>query len=126
MEERDTMAMGAGSRAAVDQLEARGLERGEGGVDVGNAIRDVVETRSAPGDEAADRRVRTERLEELQPAVSGPDETELDTLALDPLAAGTPGARGGFEGWEGVIERMHGDSDVVEGQAPQWIVRTDL
>src|SRR6185369_13665045 len=55
--------------------------------------------------------------EELQAAVAGAEEHHLDALLLHPLAAVplAPGDR--FEDGERVVERVHGDANVVERAA---------
>lgn len=97
MEERDAMAVSARAWRSVDQLEAALLERAESGDDVGDTIGDVVQPGAALFEEAADGGVRSEGLEQLQAALPGTHEAELDALRFDPLAAGTAAAAGGFE-----------------------------
>jgi hypothetical protein len=124
MEESDTMAVGARARRPVDQLQAARLARTQRGLEVGNAVGDVVQTGTPLLEEAAHGGVGTERLEQLEPAVPDSDETELHALRFDALATGTPSARRGFEGWEGVIDRRDRDRDVIQGETPQGSVRS--
>lgn len=118
------MTAGAGARLTVDELHPALLQRPESGLEIGNTVGDVMEPGAPPGQEAADGSVGRERLEELQLAVSGADETEIHALGLDALAPGTAGTCHGFEGRKGVVDGRDGDGDVVEGQPPEGVVGT--
>ena len=61
------MSPRAGARLAIDELDALRLEVGEGGSDVRDPIRDVVQPRPALLQEARDRRLRALRLDQLEP-----------------------------------------------------------
>lgn len=125
MEKRHAVAVRAGPWRPIYELDTAVFEGPQGGLDVRHAVGHVVETRAAPFQKAPDGRIRTERLEQLQSAIARAHETELDALGIHPLAAGTTAARGGFEGREGVIDRPHGDPDVIEGEIPHGVVRLD-
>lgn len=70
MEKGNAMAASARARLFVDQWNALLAARGEGDVEVGHAITDMVETRAAPGDKAADGRIGRLRFEQLHLGVA--------------------------------------------------------
>jgi hypothetical protein len=86
MDEGDLEAEHTAARRIVDQLGARVREMGEGGADVGDLVRDVVHSRAALREEAADGRVLAERAQQLEPALTDPDGRGLDALLLDARA----------------------------------------
>ena len=65
MDEGDKALANADSRLGVDQLDALIAELGERRLDVSDRVGDVVQPRPLFGDELADRRIGTERLEQL-------------------------------------------------------------
>lgn len=85
MDERHATTARAGARCLVDQAVATLAAGGEGGVEVGDAVADVVNPGAASGEEPADRRVGLDRLEQLD---LGTAEVEVhDPGAVDDLRA---------------------------------------
>ena len=72
MQECDAAIVGAGTGRPVDQGEPGSFEPAQGGVEIGDAVRDVVEAGAAAGEEAADGRVGSERFQQLEPATELP------------------------------------------------------
>lgn len=83
----------------VDELGALSGKRLEGRREVVNAVGDVMKALPAFREKAADRRFRRERLQQLDPRGSAPDEYHVHTLRLDPLARGGPAAGHFLEKW---------------------------
>ena len=82
MHERDAPAVHADARLGVDQLEARRARVCERLVDVGDAVRDVVQSRAALGQELPHRRVLTQCRHQLDLAVSHPQERGFEAFLL--------------------------------------------
>jgi hypothetical protein len=104
------MTIGPGAGLCVDESNAGGFEAGEFPPDVVGAVCDVVQSLTTTLEKAAYGRVRTERLEEFDI----PDEGDADALGFQHLGRGTT-----FTGQEfihdcALIERVHGDRNVVE------------
>jgi len=94
----------------VDEPHAGGAEAVELRLDVPGAVRDVVERGAAALQEAPDRGLRTERLEELQHA----DESHPHTLLGELERGGTDLAGEEFEDSACIVERRDGDGHVIE------------
>ncbi len=92
MDEGDLEAEHPVPRRLVDQLGARVRKMCEGGADVVDLVRDVVHTRAALGEEAADRRVLAECAEQLEAALADADGRRLDSLLVDARAMLEPRA----------------------------------
>jgi hypothetical protein len=73
MDEGDLEAEHAAARRLVDQLGARVRKVGEGGADVVDLVCDVVHTRAALREEAADRCVLAECAQQLEAALADAD-----------------------------------------------------
>ena len=116
------MTVSAGAGLTVDELHSALLQRPQGGLEIGNTVGDVMEPGPPLRQETADGGVGRERLEELQLAVSGADETDINALGRDALARGTAGTCHGFEGRKGVVDGRDGDGDVVEGETPERVI----
>src|SRR3954452_14244269 len=100
----------------VDEPQAAVAQVGEGRLDVGDAIGDVVQPRPAAGEETADRRVGLARQRPQQLDVAGPDveQDRLDTLLLDDLAMRERHAVRPLVQRDGGVEVVDGDADVVD------------
>lgn len=83
---------GAAPRRGVDRLDAGRAEGGEGGVDVVDLDRDVVEARAALLEKAPDRSVGRRRLEQLEEDTAEAVEGRPDLLGRDLLGADADGA----------------------------------
>ena len=70
MDEGDLKPEHTATRRVVDQLGAGVREMGKGGTDVGDLVRDVVHTRAALREKAADGCVLAERAQQLEPALT--------------------------------------------------------
>jgi hypothetical protein len=76
-----------------------------------------MEPRPALAQEAGDRGIGPERLDQLELAAPRPEEAHLHALGLDRLAPGTARARHGFESLKDIVDGLDGDGDMVERQA---------
>src|SRR5262249_46673537 len=85
MDKRDFEAEHPAPRRLVDQLGAGAGKVGKGDADVVYFVCDVVHSRPALREEAPDRRVVTERSQQLDAALANADRRRLDSLLLDPL-----------------------------------------
>lgn len=125
MDEGNAMAAGADAGHLVDQPEACGDASGQGAVEIGNPIADVVNTWAAARDEFRDGAVRALRLEQLHVR---PAEGER----YDPGAIGTLRGTGSetedvaIEG-KGAVDTLDGYADVGDlgavghGRPRQWV-----
>ena len=114
MHERDAAAADADPGLLVDQPQSRapgGLERG---VDVVGPVGDVVHARTLALEEAAHRRLRRQRREQLHVAVANPEQNGLNALLLHGLAVLLGHAEPVAIEVDGLLEVLHGDSDVVD------------
>src|SRR5690242_18514959 len=104
MEEGDKVATSAGAGRLVDQLEAGLAALDERGVDVGDAVGDVVESGAALGQELADGAIRPGRREQLDPLLAAANQRRLGTLVVKSGAQRDGQAeRAGIEG-KGLVE----------------------
>ena len=126
MDEPDLEPEDPGPGRLVDQLDAVLRQALELGRDVGDLEGQVVHPGPAPGDEPADRRVRAERREQLDPAAAEPHRRGLDALVGDQLAVLELGAEQARVRLDGLVEVGDGQADVVDsprchpGDAIQW------
>src|SRR4051794_30681286 len=122
MDERDLEAEHPAARRLVDQLGARAREVGQRRANVVDLVRDVVHSRPALREEAADRSVLAERAEELDAALADADRRSLDSLLLDPLAMLERPTEEARICVDRAVEVVDGDSDMVDrarrGHAP--------
>src|SRR6185503_13090345 len=114
VEERDLQPEEPGPGLRVDQAGALGAQAGELGRDVVDLEGDVVHARAALRDEPADRRVRAEWAQELDPARAGVKRRRLDALRLERLPILEAGAEESLVDEEGRVEVGDGDPDVVD------------
>src|SRR5262249_52499641 len=82
MDECDLEPEEALARRLVDQVGARVGELGQGGAEGADLVRDVVHAGAALREEAADRRVLLERLEQLDPAIADTNRRGADALIV--------------------------------------------
>src|SRR5438552_18708442 len=80
--EGDARSMQADPRLRVDQLETGGSRISHRFVDVVHRHRDVVQARSSFGEKLADRRVLTQRCEELDLGAAGTEEGRRQSVRL--------------------------------------------
>ena len=113
MDESDLEAEHAAARRLVDQLGARVGEMRKGSADVVHLVRDVMHPRASLGEETADRRVVSERAEQLEAALADPDRRGLHTLLLDPRAMLEPGAEKPLVRVERAVEILDRETDMV-------------
>ena len=113
MDEGDLEAEHTAARRIVDQLGARIREMGERGADVVDLVRDVVHPRPALREEAADRGVRPECAQQLEPALADPDERSLDALLLDARALFQLGPKETLVRVERAVEILDRETDVM-------------
>jgi hypothetical protein len=73
------------ARGLVDQPHAGLLQALERRVEIVRRVRDVVQARPAPGEEAPDRGVGAQRREQLDMALAGAEQDGLDALRRDGL-----------------------------------------
>jgi hypothetical protein len=100
----------AWARRAVDELHPFGLERLECGLDVGDPIGHVVETRAPPLEESGHGSVGPQGLQELQAS----HEDHTHALAGQFLDRGTRCTGQELEEWKGLLQGRRGDGDVVQ------------
>jgi len=92
MDERNLEPEQASTRAFVDQIRTRARELHERPVEIAHLVGDMVHPGPPLREEAADRRVFAERLEQLHSTVADADRRGFDTLiwhrrsVLDPSA----------------------------------------
>jgi hypothetical protein len=114
MHEGDPGVANTDARLLIDQLDAGVPELAQDVVDVVDGVGDVVEPGTALLEVLADRRLRTQRPEELDVAVADVEERGLDTLRLHRLAVRERHAEGLLVDSEGCLEIVGGDADVVD------------
>jgi hypothetical protein len=101
-------------RLGIDELEARGSRICERLRNVGDAIRDVMESRPALGEKLADRRIWARRAQELDFARPRVHERRLDSVFLISRSVDELRAEGGAVQLDGLIQVRHRDPDVVD------------
>ena len=114
MQERDPRGADPGARLLVDHPHPGLAQPGEGGVDVGHLVGDVVQARPALGQELADRRLLAERGEQLHVVLADVEQHGLDALRLDHLAVDELHAVRGRVELDRGVEVADGDADVVD------------
>jgi hypothetical protein len=103
----------AAARLVVDQLGALLGEIREGGANVVDLVGDVVHSRASRREEATDRRVGTERGEELDAARPDADRRRLDALRFERLAMLEPSAEQALVRGHGLVEVRDRDADMM-------------
>jgi thioredoxin 1 len=119
VQKHDPVAHRSGSRCFVDELVALSREAGQGGLQVGYTVGNVVQAGTATLQEPAYGGIRAGRLQQLEPASATADEDNIDLLGGDVLHRGTGGAGDGFKERLHAGDGLHSDRHVVEGQF-QW------
>ena len=82
VDERDLEAEQTRAWAFVDQVRARTGKLGQRGIEIAHLVGNVVHTRPSRGEEAADRRVLAEWLEQLDATLADADRRRADALIL--------------------------------------------
>jgi len=80
VDERDLEPKKAGPRALVDQIYARARELDQRRVEIAHLVGNVVHSRPALREEAADGRILAKRLEQLDTTVADADRRGTHTL----------------------------------------------
>jgi len=116
MDKGDLQAEEADARNRVDQLDAVGSEALQGETDIVDLVGEMMNTGSAPGEKAADRRVLVRRRKQLDPAASDEDGRRLNALLGDDFAVLKGGAEGAEVRLDGHVEVGNGDTDVMKAR----------
>jgi hypothetical protein len=82
VDERDLEAEQTGARVFVDQVRTRACKLGQRGIEIAHLVGNVVHARPSLREEAADRRVLAERLEQLDATLADADRRRADALIL--------------------------------------------
>jgi len=114
VDERDLEAEQARARAFVDQVCAGTRELGERGVQITHLISDMVHPGSSLREEATDRRVLAERLEQFDAAVADADGGRPDSLVVHRCAVFDPRAEQSLVGRQSLIEVLDCDPKVMD------------
>jgi len=88
MNERHQPPFSAGAGFVVYELNSRGAAVRQCNADIRHGKRDVVQPLAAPGDEASDRRVFAQRLQQFQPRPGERQHDDLHSLVGDDFAGG--------------------------------------
>jgi hypothetical protein len=102
------------ARLAVDQLGASSSEVGRRRTHVVDFVRDVMHARPALREKLADRRIVTERRQELDSVVADADRGRLDALGVDALAMLEPAAEETLVRAHRLVEVRNSDPDVMD------------
>jgi len=113
VDERDFEPEEPAPGSFVDQLRAAGSKLVEGRADVLDLVRDVVHARAARGEKFADRRLVTERGEQLDAVGADPQRRRLDALVRNGLAMLEPRAEEPLVGRQRLLEVLDGDTEVM-------------
>jgi hypothetical protein len=111
MDEGDAMTSGPRARCPVDQTQAGGDEAPEIALEVVGTVGDVVQPLTLAIQEAPDRGVGGERLEELD----GAHESDANALIAKGFQRGARSAREHLERRGALRDGVDGDRDVIEG-----------
>ncbi len=103
----------ARTRPFVDQLGARARKLGQRGLEIAHLVRNVMHARAALREEAADRCVFSECLEQLDPAVADSQRRGAHTLIVNCRLVLDLGAEEAFVGLEGGIEIFDRHSEMM-------------
>jgi len=114
MNERDLEPEEPGPRLLVDQLHAVGPEPRELGGQIRDGKRDVVHPGAASREKAADRGVRAERVEELDPRVADSERRRLDPLLRHDRAMLDRRAEETGVRLDGAVEVVDRDAEVMD------------
>ena len=114
MDERNEVPTGADSRHVIDQARAGGLEARERRVNVVDAVADVVDAGSSPGEKFPDGSLGTGRLEKLDTRRPDRKHADIDALIFDGLTTGDFESQGIAIERERLVNGRHGDAKVVD------------
>ena len=113
MDERELEAEEPAARRSIDHLRARSVEPLESREQVFRGDRDVVHSRAAACEEAADRRVLARRRHELETAVADEDGGCLDALVGDRSTVLEPCSEERLVRRDRLVEVGDGDTQVM-------------
>ena len=114
MNEGDPGAAASAASLLVDQADPFGAKVGKGCVDVGHRVGDVVHPFSVSGQKPADRRVISQRLQQLDEGAANRDHCFFHPLGLDRLPVQGLDAVLPFILGERRIQVGDGNADMVE------------
>ena len=114
MDERDLEPEEALARGRVDQVGACVRKLGERRAQVADLVGDVVHARAALREEAADRRVLAERLEQLDPSVADANGCRPDALVVNGGPVLDLGAEELLVRRERSVEVAHGHAEMMD------------
>lgn len=114
MDEGDLEAEQACARLSVDQLGTGAGKRRKRGAQIGNFVGDVVHPRPAVGEEAPDRRLLSERGEQLHAALADEHGRCLHALIGDGLTVLELGAEQARVRLESLVEVFDRDAQVMD------------
>src|SRR5438445_3828493 len=117
MDERDLSGQ-PGPRGLVEQLDAHLLERGQRLDDVGGVEAEMVESLTAPGQEAPDPRRRLQRLEQLDLALARLKQGRTHVLVGDRRLLDEREPQRVAVKSVGLFQPSHDDADVVNASYP--------
>lgn len=121
MDERNQVPTGADSRHVIDQARSGGLDARQRRVNVVDAVADVVDAGSSPGEEFPDGSLGTGRLEKLDTRRPDRKHADIDALIFDGLAAGDFESEGIAIERERLVDGRHGDAKVVDSHKRESI-----
>src|SRR5438132_8290427 len=111
MQKSDSTAMSAGHRSVIDEPETFRLQPGQMLIEIRDTQADVVNAFAAPGHESTDRRIRGQRLEQLEIRIADVQESRAQALRLDGLDMIDAQTEGLVDLRR--IEGTDGDADVI-------------
>ena len=114
MDEHDFEPEQPSSRSPVDQLRARGLELGQGGVEILCLEGDVVHPGAASSEETPHRSVVAGRGHELEPAVPDEQGSGLDPLVDERLATLDLRSEERLVGRDGLVQIGYRHAEMVD------------
>jgi len=114
MDEGDLEAEQAWTRRVVDEVRTGIDELGERGPDVVHLVGDVMHSRPSLREETPDRRLGSERLEQLDATVADPNRGGTNPLVWDGRAVFDLGAEQLLVGRERRIEILDRNTQVVD------------
>lgn len=115
VEEGDEAVVRSLSRVLVDQFDAGGSDSVEGGLEIGNPVRQMMQPGASPLQEPGDRGGVGKRLEEFQSSDPFTNEGDVDALVFDALHRRPLPTGQELEQGKGLFDRSNGDRNVIEG-----------
>ena len=122
MQKGNAAAAGAAARRFIDEAVAGGAGAGQRGIQIGDAVADVVDPRAALGQEPGDRAVRIARLEQLDVDVA--EREAHDRRAVGRLRVARVETQHVAIEWQGVGNARDRDADVGEARASHTVILT--